>query len=46
MSDDVSAYCLLKNANFKQSKQQLIKATISDLRYGLMEELLKNIRDL
>ena len=37
------AYCLLKNASLKQSKKQLIKATIRDLRYGLMKELLKKI---
>ena len=38
MSDDILAYHLLKNANLKQSKEQLIKATISDLRYNLMKE--------
>ena len=41
MSDNILAYCLLKNANSKQSKEQLIKAIISDLRYNLMKERLK-----
>ena len=43
MSDDILAYRLLKNANLKQSKEQLIKATISDLCYNLMKEQLKKI---
>ena len=43
MSDNILAYSLLKNANVKQSKEQLIKATISDLRYNLMKEQLKKI---
>ena len=41
MSDDILAYRLLKNANLKQSKEQLIIAAISDLRYNLMKEQLK-----
>ena len=41
MSDNILAYCLLKNANLKQSKEQLIKAIISDLCYNLMKERLK-----
>ena len=43
MSDDVLAYRLLKNANLKQSKEQLIKATISDLKYSIMKDQLKKI---
>ena len=43
MLDNILAYCLLKNANLKQSKEQPIKAIISDLRYNLMKEQLKKI---
>ena len=41
MSDNILAHHLLKNANLKQSKEQLIKATTSDLRYNLIKEQLK-----
>ena len=43
ISDDILTYCLLENANLKQSKEQVIKATISDLRYNLTKEQLKKI---
>ena len=43
MSDNILACHLLKNGSLKQSKEQLIKATISDLRYKLMKEQLKKI---
>ena len=33
----------LKNANLKQNKNQLIKATISDQSYGLMKDQLVNL---
>ena len=41
MSDNIVAYHLLKNTNLIQSKEQLIKATIIDLRHNLMKEQLK-----
>ena len=41
MSDNILAHHLLKNANLKQSKEQLIKATISNLHYNLIKEQLK-----
>ena len=44
MSDDILAYRLLKNVNLKQSKEHLIKATISVLSYNLMKEQLKDIQ--
>ena len=34
MSDDILAHRLLMNDNLKQSKDQLIKVTISDLCYN------------
>ena len=43
MLDNILSYHLLKNANLKQSKEQLIKATISDLCYNLMKKQLKKI---
>ena len=43
MSDNILACHLLKNGSLKQSKEQLIKATISDLRYKLTKEQLKKI---
>ena len=44
MSDNIVAYHLLKNINLIQSKEQLIKATIIDLRLNLMKEQLKKIQ--
>ena len=41
MSDNILTYRLLENANLKQSKEQVIKATISNLRYNLTKEHLK-----
>ena len=43
MSDDILAYRLLKNANLQRSKEQLIKATISEIHYNLMKEQSKKI---
>ena len=43
MSDNILTYRLLENANLKQSKEQVIKATISNLRYNLTKEHLKKI---
>ena len=43
MLDDILSYHLLKNANLKQIKEQLITATISDLCYNLMKKQLKKI---
>ena len=40
---NILTYRLLENANLKQSKEQVIKATISDLRYNLTKEQLKKI---
>lgn len=36
MSDDILAYQFLKNTYLKKSKARLIKVTITDLRYNLM----------
>ena len=41
MSGNILTYRLLENANLKQSKEQVIKATISNLRYNLTKEHLK-----
>ena len=43
MSDSVIAYREEENANLKQSWEQLIKAPISDLSYGLFKDQLKKI---
>ena len=44
MSDSVTAYREEENANLKQqSWEQLIKAPISDLSYGLFKDQLKEI---
>ena len=40
-SDDVLAYCLLKSANLSNNHEELIKATIPELKYDLMKDQLK-----
>ena len=41
MSDDILAYRLLKAANLSNHHEELIKATIPDLKYDLMKDQLK-----
>ena len=43
MYDSVLTHRLLKNARLKQRREQLIKATISDLSYDLMKDQPKKI---
>ena len=43
MSDDILAYCLLKSANLSEQHERSAKATVSDLKYDLMKDLLKRI---
>ena len=41
MSDDILAYRLLKSANLSSYHEELIKATIADLKYNIMKDQLK-----
>ena len=41
MSDNIFAYQLLKSANFSTHHEELIKVTIPDLQYNIMEDKLK-----
>ena len=41
MSDDILAYRLLKSANLSSYYEELIKATIPDLKYNIMKDQLK-----
>ena len=40
-SDNILAYRLLKSANLSNNHKELIKATIPELKYDLMEDQLK-----
>ena len=40
-SNDVLAYCLLKSANLSNNHEELIKATIPEIKYDLMKGQLK-----
>ena len=44
MSDDILAYRLLKAANLTPHHEELIKATLTDLKYGLRKDQLKNLQ--
>ena len=45
-SDDILAYCLLKSAALSNNHEELIKATILELKYNLMKDQLnKTISD-
>ena len=44
-SDDILAYSMLKAANLSNYHEKLIKATIPDLQYDLMNQLKKTISD-
>ena len=41
MSDDILAYRLLKSANLSSFHEELVKATILDLRYNIIKDQLK-----
>ena len=43
MSDDILAYRLLKSANLEVAHEQLVKATVSDLKYEEVKLKLKKI---
>ena len=40
-SDDILAYCLFKSANLSNNHEELIKATILELKYNMMNYQLK-----
>ena len=43
MSDNVLAYRLLKSASLPELHEQMVKGTITDLKYDLMKEQLKKM---
>ena len=43
MSDDLLGYLLLKAANLSNSHEELIKATMTELKYDIMKDQLKKI---
>ena len=43
MSENVLAYRLLKSANLPELHEQMVKGTITDLKYDLMKEQLKKM---
>ena len=43
LPDDVLAYKILSNANISEHYKQLVRATLSELKYNTMKELLKKV---
>ena len=44
-SDDLLAYRLLKSTNFTKRDEQLVKATINELKYDIAKTKLKDFSD-